>query len=141
MEPLINAITLWLSLNFALPLVTDHPRILLVPSQRLVAIRYGGMTGRAPDSSVLGAYDARSRTIYLRSDWNSRNASDVSLLVHELVHYLQDRAGLTFDCPEAREAPAYAAQGRWLEFYGTDLQSAFGIDAMTLKLRTACLPN
>lgn len=141
MEPLINAIMLWLSLNFALPLVADQPLIRHVSPDRLVAIHYGGMSGRSADATVLGAYDARYRTIYLRDDWDSRNATDVSVLVHELVHYLQDRAGTSFECPLAREAPAYAAQQRWLEFYGTDLHAAFAIDAMTLKLRTACLPN
>jgi hypothetical protein len=140
-EPLVNAIMLWLSLNFALPLGADQPLIRQVPPDRLVAIHYGGMSGRPPDLNILGAYDARTRTIYLRDDWDSRNATDVSVLVHELVHYLQDRAGLSFECPATREAPAYAAQQRWMEFYGTDLHAAFGIDAMTLKLRTACLPN
>jgi hypothetical protein len=140
-EPLVNAIMLWLSLNFALPLGADQPLIRQVPPDRLVAIHYGGMSGRSSDPTILGAYDARTRTIYLRDDWDSRNALDVSVLVHELVHYLQDRAGLSFECPATREAPAYAAQQRWLEFYGTDLHAAFGIDAMTLKLRTTCLPN
>jgi hypothetical protein len=140
-EPLINALMLWLSLNFALPLVADQPLIRHVSPDRLVAIHYGGMSGRPADPTVLGAYDARNRTIYLRDDWNSRNATDVSVLVHELVHYLQDRAGSSFECPVAREAPAYAAQQRWLELYGTDLNAAFGIDAMTLKLRTSCLPH
>jgi hypothetical protein len=130
MDALINAIMLWLSLHFALPLVADQPLIRHVSPDRLVAIHYGGMSGPPADPTVLGAYDARYRTIYLRDDW-----------VHELVHYLQDRAGMSFECPLAREALAYAAQQRWLEFYGTDLDAAFGIDAMTLKLRTACLPN
>lgn len=141
MEPLINAIMLWLSLNFTLPLGADQPIIRHVQPERLVAIHYGGMSGGPPDPTVMGAYDARTRTIYLRDDWDSRDATDVSVLVHELVHYLQDRAGLSFECPVAREAHAYAAQQRWLEFYGTDLHAAFGIDAMTLKLRTVCLPN
>jgi hypothetical protein len=93
-----------------------------------------------PDQGVLGAYEARSRTIYLRDDWNSRNASDVSVLVHELVHYLQDRAALHFDCSALREEIAYNAQQRWLQLLSTDLQTEFGIDQMTLKLETACLP-
>lgn len=141
MEPLLNAMMLWLSLNFALPLVPEQPRVLRVTPDRLVAIRYGGLMARVPDRTVVGAYDARSRTIYLRDDWDNHNAADLSVLLHELVHFMQDRAASHFECPAAREAPAYAAQQRWLEFYGTDLQSAFGIDAMTLKLRTACLPH
>lgn len=141
MEPLLNAIMLWLSLNFALPLPIDQPLIRHVAPDRLVAIRNGGMAGRASDRSVLGAYDARSRTIYLRDDWDSRNAADVSVLVHELVHYLQDRATLQFECPGVREASAYDAQQRWLQMFGADLEITFGVDAMTRKLRTTCLPH
>lgn len=140
-ESLINTIMLWLSLNYTLPLVADKPLVRHVPPDHLVAIHYAGLKGRSPDPTILGAYDARTRSIYLRDDWNSRNAADVSVLVHELVHFLQDRAELRFECPAAREVAAYAAQQRWLELYGTDLEAAFGIDAMTLKLRTACLPN
>ncbi len=141
MEPLINAIVLWLSLNFALPLATEQPRVAYVSPDRLMVIRNGGLAGQAPDRTVLGAYDSRSRTIHLRDDWDSRSAADVSVLVHELVHYLQDRAVLQFECPAAREASAYAAQERWLQMFGSDLESTFGIDAMTRKLRTSCLPH
>ena len=68
-------------------------------------------------------------------------AAILPMLVHEMVHYLQAHTHQSFDCPGAREALAYAAQQRWLEFHGNDLHGAFGIDAMTLKLRTTCLPN
>lgn len=140
MEALINVLVMWLSLSFGLPAAADHPQIRYVPPQRLLAIHSGTSIERSRDQTVVGAYDTLSGTIYLREDWDSRRAADVSVLVHELVHYLQHRASLRFECPAAREAPAYAAQKRWLELYGTDIQSAFGIDAMTLKLRTTCLP-
>ncbi len=93
-----------------------------------------------PDQSVLGTYEPRGRTIYLGDDWNTRNASDVSVLVHELVHYLQDRTALQFDCFVLREVIAYNAQQRWLHLFSTDLQTEFGINKMTLELKTACLP-
>jgi hypothetical protein len=141
MEQLINVVAVWLSLSFALPQIQGQPQIKHVSPESLVSIHYGPTMGESPDRNVMGAYDALSHTIFLRDDWNSRNPADVSVLVHELVHYLQDLASQRFECPGAREATAYAAQQRWLELYGTDLQSAFGIDAMTLKLRTACLPN
>ncbi len=80
MEPLINAIMLWLSLNFALPLVADQPLVRHVSPDRLVAIHYGGMSGRPADPTVLGAYDAHYRTIYLRDDWDSRNATGTALV-------------------------------------------------------------
>jgi hypothetical protein len=58
--------------------------------------------------------------------------------VHELTH-LQNAAGLSDDCPEAREAPAHRAQARWLELFGTSLADEFGLDATTILLRTRCM--
>ena len=60
------------------------------------------------------------------------------MLAHEMVHHVQNLAGLTYDCPEARERPAFAAQQAWLARAGSDLAEAFGIDALTLLLRTSC---
>ena len=37
-----------------------------------------------------------------------------------------------------RELLAYRAQGAWLGLFGTSLESAFGIDAATLLVATAC---
>ncbi len=42
MDALINAIMVWLSLNFALPLVPDQPLARFVPPEQLVAIHHGG---------------------------------------------------------------------------------------------------
>jgi hypothetical protein len=140
MEPLISVIILWLSLTFAFPTAPERPQVRHVPPQHLTSIRFGGVVGAGHDQNVLGAYDARSQTVFLRDDWDSRNAADVSVLVHELVHFLQDRASWSYECPGEREALAYEAQQRWLQLFGKSLEGAFDLDAMTLKLRTACLP-
>ena len=47
---------------------------------------------------------------------------------------------LRYECAGDREALAYDAQQRWLKLFGKDLQSAFGLDAFTLRIRTMCLP-
>ena len=140
MEQLINVIMVWLSLTFALPTTPERPQVSHVPAQRITAIHLGVASGAAHDQTILGAYDARTQTIFLRDDWDSRNAADVSVLVHELVHYLEDRASRRYECLGEREALAYEAQQRWLRLFGKDLQSAFGLDAFTLKMRTTCLP-
>lgn len=141
MEPLINILTLWLSLILSLPAPADHPRVEYVMPQRLAALRHGAVGSGGREQAIMGVYDGVSKTIFLRADWDSRSPSDVSVLVHELVHYMQDRASLRFECAGAREAQAYDAQQRWLALYGIDLERAFGVDAMTLKIRTACWPH
>jgi Mlc titration factor MtfA (ptsG expression regulator) len=62
----------------------------------------------------------------------------VSVLVHEMVHHLQNMAGTTYGCPAAREKLAYAAQQKWLAQAGQDFFEAFETDPMTLLVRTSC---
>ena len=56
-----------------------------------------------------------------------------------MVHHLQNAAGLKYECPQAREQQAYAAQQRWLGLFGSDLRKEFELDAMTLLVRTRCM--
>ena len=137
MEPLMSVITLWLSLTFGLPAVSEYPQVRFLPSHQMSALHSNAAAG---EHTILGTYDPRTKTIILREHWDSRNPADVSVLVHELVHYLQDTAALRYECAGDREALAYDAQQRWLKLFGKDLQSAFGLDAFTLRLRTMCLP-
>ncbi|RWN02221.1 MAG: hypothetical protein EOR84_05140 [Mesorhizobium sp.] len=137
MDELVNIIVLWLTVTFGLPESPQHPRIQHLSPTQMAAIRYG--PGRTDHSEqVVALYHDDTRTIVLRPDWNAGSAADVSALVHELVHHLQNFESKTYACPEEREALAYDAQRRWLAFFGEDLESAFGIDPMTLLVRTTC---
>jgi hypothetical protein len=55
-----------------------------------------------------------------------------------MVHHQQAAAGMRFACPGEREVLAYRAQGAWLGLFGETLESAFGIDAGTILVGTAC---
>jgi hypothetical protein len=50
---------------------------------------------------------------------------------------LQNLDGKIFACAEAREYMAYDAQDQWLKLAGRNLESEFGLDAMTLKVMSA----
>ena len=140
MEALINVITLWLALTSGLPSAPEYPRVRHLPAEQFARIVPDAEVANGGEHALLGLYDSRSKTIVLRDDWDSRNPADVSVLVHELVHYLQDRASLSYECAGQREALAYDAQQRWLKLFGLDLQSAFQLDPLTLKVRRACFP-
>jgi hypothetical protein len=79
------------------------------------------------------------RTIYLPEGWTGRSPSEVSVLVHELVHHLQNVGGLKFECAGERERPAYQAQSRWLELFDKNLAEEFNLDPMTVLVRTNCM--
>ncbi len=84
-------------------------------------------------------YNDDTKTIYLPNGWAGRTPAELSILVHEMVHHLQNVAKLTHDCPAAREKLAYEAQDKWLALFGTSLEDEFGIDAFTLFAKTGCL--
>jgi hypothetical protein len=134
---LIDTIELWLVANFDLKPMANPPELVTVAPSRLVEIHYGSASLVSP-GEVMGAYDEAGRTIYLTEGWNGRTPDELSVLVHEMVHHLQASADMRFACPAEREVLAYRAQDAWLRLFGTDLKSAFGIDAATLLVATVC---
>jgi hypothetical protein len=147
---LVLSIVTWLSSDFALPENYQHPRIEIVSRMKMAAVRYRGL-GAGLQARVLSdeqwlekmrdivaLYEDNSRTIYLREGWTGATPAETSVLVHEMVHHLQNLAGVKFECAQAREKPAYTAQKKWLEMAGLDFFQEFQTDPVTLMLRTVC---
>lgn len=154
METLLTAIVTWLSIGFGVPANYDHPRIEFVSSAKMSAVQFRGHTAAhsaaqsgetsaparpALQREVEALYDDSTRTIYLPEGWTGKTPAEVSVLVHEMVHHLQNVAGLKFECPQAREKLAYAAQNQWLAQSGRNLIDEFKLDALTVLLRTKCM--
>jgi Domain of unknown function (DUF6647) len=141
MEALMTAIATWLTLNFALPVAPELPKVAQATPEQMVQVRLQGREAPAAAAAaeIEALYDDTTRTIYLRGGWSPDRPRDVSVLVHEMVHHLQNAAGMRFECPQARERMAYAAQRRWLERHGQDLLEEFQLDPMTVLLRTRCM--
>ena len=91
MDQLMQVIMLWLSVTFGLPSVANPPTVQQLPGSTIASLRYGAAIEDRHD--VLALYDRRTRTVILRQDWHSQSPADVSVLVHELVHHLQEQAG------------------------------------------------
>jgi len=139
MELLLTTIATWLSLNFGLPATYELPVVEMAPTVRIAEMRYGASHSVDP-SDVIAVYVDSRRTIFLPQSWEGRTPTEVSILVHELVHHLQNVGGLTYGCPAEREQLAYAAQDAWLGLFGKELQTEIEFDPLTFKLLTHCLP-
>jgi hypothetical protein len=147
---LADTVVIWLSADFPLPANYQPPRIEIVSPMQLAAVRLGGLSASLQARVVsdeqwlekmrdtVALYEDSSRTIYLREGWTGATPGEMSVLVHEMVHHLQNLAGETFVCPQAREQAAYAAQKKWLATTGLDFFREFETDPMTLMLRTVC---
>lgn len=137
-ELLLDAIVIWISSNFELPAIFEHPRIRLASDATLTAMRYGN-GGLVGEQQVVALYDDDGGTIYLAESWTSRSAADLSVLVHEMVHHLQAVSGQIYSCAGQREELAYLAQEQWLQQIGHSLQQEFGVDALTIRVIAYCM--
>lgn len=79
------------------------------------------------------AYDLKADRIYLVRPWSVYDAHDLSVLLHELVHYLQFQAH-SWPCPQAAEWEAYQLQAAWLATKGIDA----GFDWTQIGLMSRC---
>lgn len=153
MDALLTAIVIWLAANYELPAVFDHPHIEQVPSIEMTALRYKGLlTAHRREISaiqnqeashekmrdVVAIYNDRTNTIYLSDKWGDRTPAELSVLVHEMVHHLQNKAGLVYECSTEREKLAYEAQNKWLGLFGRNLESEFEINGLALLISTSC---
>jgi hypothetical protein len=153
MDALLTAIVIWLAANYDLPAVFDHPRIERVPSVEMTTLRYKGLlTAHRREISVIriqeashekmrdlvAIYNDRTNTIYLSDKWAERTPAELSVLVHEMVHHLQNKAGIVYECPAEREKLAYEAQEKWLGQFGRTLESEFEINGLALLISTSC---
>jgi hypothetical protein len=148
MDALLTAVVLWLSANFDLPAIHEHPHVEFVPPATITALRHKDASGGQPNSpansdkagqrDVVAVYDDATNTVYLPEGWSGGTPAELSVLVHEMVHHLQNRGKLKFECPREREKLAYEAQERWLELFGHDLLRDFEIDPFTRLVITSC---
>jgi hypothetical protein len=161
-QALMNAIRLWISINFDLRASYPNPNIELVSPERIIALRYKGFLSdrprdivmsdqlgsavqledmlAAPDrEDALAVYEDEMKTIYLPKKWTGSTPAEISILVHQMVHHLQGMTKPKYECPQAREQLAYAAQEMWLGLFGRSLQGEFEIDPLTLAVSTRCI--
>jgi len=132
----LNSTVTWLSNALNLPAIYDHPRVERTPKIKLTLALHGSQF--VSKNSVLSGYDDAKQTIYLPDDWSGSSPEGMSILIHEMVHHLQNVAGLQYGCPQEREKLAYVAQHKWLISFGRSLEKNFGMDPMTYLQSTEC---
>lgn len=148
-QSLFDEVVSWICENFDLPFTQTRPLIEFASKNEPTRIRIADRTDwhgfvqeetrTSSERNVDAVYDTISRTIYLPNDWIGKSAADQSILVHEMVHHLQNLAGIKFECPAAREKTAYLAQDRWLARFGMSLEKEFEVDMFTIVISSACM--
>lgn len=138
----------WLSSSFELPSTASPPMIAFASQGELMRLRTADQAQwqgfkYEEDPSILrdavAVYDTVTSTIHLPLYWIGASAADQSVLVHEMVHHLQNTAKLKYECPGAREKVAYLAQDAWLRRFNLSLEEEFGVDMFTVVASSACM--
>ena len=103
-----------------MPPTDDLPRVELASPGRLVAIRLGGFAINRSETEPepnppqpplnIGGISSpcrhsEKRIIYLPEDWNGIRPAEASVLVHEMVHHLQNVGGLKYPSPTPVKSP------------------------------------
>lgn len=149
-ENLLDEIATWLSSEFDLPAIKEGPTIEFASKPKLAAMRAGvgtpsasftenGLLAESGQRQVVALYDSKSKTVLLPDDWTGTSAADQSILVHEMVHHVQNVGKLKFECPRAQEKVAYLAQDKWLQRFGMSLEKEFDVDMFTVLISSACM--
>jgi hypothetical protein len=137
LEVLGSAVAAWVAGEMGLPLPDPLPGIAFLDAEGM-STRYGGEAGTPPAFEVVALYDDLDRTIFLPEGWTGETPAELSVLVHEMAHHLQNLSGRVYECMAAREAEAFGLQDRWLALYGRDITAEFELDRLTLLVLTRC---
>jgi len=133
MQALVSSLEDWLDARVDWPRREVPPRIRFV-SQWQATARQGATAG-FQRGRLRGLYDPDQSEILLVRPWDQRNAKDVSVLLHELVHHRQ--VPHHWYCPAAQELPAYRLQDSWLAAQGLAIE----INWMAVVLEAGCTPR
>lgn len=122
----------WLDRNSDFQRPEIPPEIRLISPSAAVSLR--GVSGQS-HGRARGLFAPEASTIYLIYPWDPKDAHDVSVLLHELVHSRQ--VSRFYYCPGAQEEAAYRLQDAWLRERG---QRA-NVNWIAVVLEAGCTPR
>jgi hypothetical protein len=113
----VDELVRWIGANSGYPArLPRTPNFVFLSPEAIKHAFSGSSLGYSSETSSVRAAQARG-TIYLPDDFVL--GRDDYILVHELVHQLQDESGKSFECLATREREAYALQSRFVDETGT----------------------
>ena len=138
MKELIAFLLLWIGAETNYNVNLETPRVVQLTQQQLNTMYYTEDTH--PSGHLHAFYDPKTDTIYLNKYFNIHDPFQKGVLLHELIHYVQDSndvigPGKPFECMRALEEEAYPLQQKYLlEVNGI----AWDYDELWVKLLSSC---
>ena len=121
MHHFVAAALIWITANMGMDGRLEAPTVIRLTQEELNASsQHADLLGE--QYFVHGQYRPAMDTVYLREDFDLQNPYHRSVLVHELVHYIQDIRNIHYDCQAMYEEEAYRLQAQWNEENGLIVQ-------------------
>jgi len=111
MKEIITALLIWLGANSDFNVNMDIPVVLFLPQDQMEQ-RYFGDTEN--HGELHGFYDIEQNIIILPNTWDRRDPWDLSVLLHEMIHYVQDQNETEFNCTAEMEKDSWPLQQKYL---------------------------
>jgi hypothetical protein len=131
MNELVLSLLTWIAVETGLA-IPPPPFIELIPAQELRE-----KSGRP--AGAVSLYMRTTATVYLPLGWSSARIYDRAMLMHELVHHVQEFNQVPSQCNAALERQAYDLTRKWLTDKGVaDPYGLLNTDELTITILSTC---
>ena len=115
------------------------PNVVYFGAERLKSVVQPGVPPEN-QANIVAAYLTGSNTLLIPTTIDLEDKIQWSIVLHEMVHYMQDQSGDRNDwCPGLVEREAYDLQAIWLNQQGYDKPlTALGLNGMMYVILTSC---
>ena len=113
MKELLIALMLWIGANTNYGVDVPLPEVIRMDKAPL---EYQYFQGEIPrDSDVHGFYNLKDKKIYIRGEYPLNHPWSQGLILHEVIHYLQDMNNIKFECVAEMEKDVWPLQKNYLK--------------------------
>ena len=113
MKELLIALMLWIGANTNYNVDVPLPEIIRMDKAPL---EYQYFQGDIPrDSDIHGFYNLKDKKIYIRGEYPLEHPWSQGLILHEVMHYLQDMNNIKFECVAEMEKDVWPLQKKYLK--------------------------
>ena len=113
MKELLVTLMLWIGANTNYNVDLSMPEIIRMDKSPL---EYQYFKGKVPtDADIHGFYNLKDKKIYIRGEYPIDHPWSQGLILHELLHYVQDMNKVSFECVAQMEKEVWPLQKKYLK--------------------------
>jgi hypothetical protein len=113
MKEIIMALLIWIGANTDYNTDIPDPVVLFLTQDKMEKVYYGGETHSG--TTLHGFYDTKLNLIVMPDTWDRNDPWNISILLHELIHYVQDMNEIEYRCMAEMEKDAWPLQKKYLK--------------------------